>query len=388
LSEPDQKPSWDVFVSYASEDRDSVAEPLARKLTECGLAVWYDRTELKIGDRLRESIDRGLALSRFGIVVLSPSFFAKHYPQRELDGLAQREVDGTKVILPVWHLMGESEIRTYSPPLADRIAGRWDIGIDTVVQQITAVIQPEAAVSLKNSRLASMHAGLEREIEPSSRVELATDNKNASSASGKAEKLNHLLSNIWYHGGRPICWLASWFLASASSGWSSMLASQLAGGMRADLKPLILILEYSLFQSLGIVLPAVLQWLVILLFFGRTLSILKSTLWIAVALVCGMAYGYAIWTFESLDWHLCHTILPLLALHIGRVVTFSDQRNFADFRYTWRSLLLIVPPILVLSSLRAETVGLCAIFMAPAVLLLGSLPKAPNKTPVRGSLSI
>jgi hypothetical protein len=36
-------------------------------------------------------------------VVLSPAFFRKHWPQAELDALAQREVEGQKVILPVWY---------------------------------------------------------------------------------------------------------------------------------------------------------------------------------------------------------------------------------------------------------------------------------------------
>src|SRR2546422_11132631 len=94
---------WDVFVSHASEDKDAVAEPLAQALVNAGLRVWYDRNELSLGDSLRELIDEGLAHSRFGIIVLSPAFFAKRWPQRELNGLVQREEDGKKVILPVWY---------------------------------------------------------------------------------------------------------------------------------------------------------------------------------------------------------------------------------------------------------------------------------------------
>lgn len=41
---------WDVFISYASEDRDAVAAPLAQSLEELGLRVWFDRSELKVGD--------------------------------------------------------------------------------------------------------------------------------------------------------------------------------------------------------------------------------------------------------------------------------------------------------------------------------------------------
>jgi hypothetical protein len=48
----------------------------------------FDEFTLSVGDRLRRSIDRGLANCRYGIVILSPMFFGKEWPQRELDGLA------------------------------------------------------------------------------------------------------------------------------------------------------------------------------------------------------------------------------------------------------------------------------------------------------------
>jgi hypothetical protein len=132
----ESKPSWDAFISYASEDRGEVAEPLAGALAELGVRVWYDRTELKVGDSLRERIDEGLANSRFGIVILSPAFFKKHYPVRELNGLAQREFGGEKVLLPIWHGVNDSDVRSFSPPLADRIAAQWNQGLDAVVEQL------------------------------------------------------------------------------------------------------------------------------------------------------------------------------------------------------------------------------------------------------------
>jgi hypothetical protein len=75
---------WDVFVSHASEDKVGFVEPLVKELQKYGLRVWFDAFSLKIGDSLRESIDRGLAKSKYGIVVLSRSFFAKNWPAKEL----------------------------------------------------------------------------------------------------------------------------------------------------------------------------------------------------------------------------------------------------------------------------------------------------------------
>ena len=113
---------YDAFISHASEDKDVVARPLAEALENLGRKVWFDETELKVGDSLRRSIDHGLSRSRFGIVVLSPAFFAKNWPQYELDGLVAKEVAGSKVILPVWHKVSKDEVLEYSPTLADRVA--------------------------------------------------------------------------------------------------------------------------------------------------------------------------------------------------------------------------------------------------------------------------
>ncbi|MEP7216067.1 MAG: toll/interleukin-1 receptor domain-containing protein [Anaerolineaceae bacterium] len=44
----------DVFVSHASEDKDEVARPLARALSDAGLAVWLDEYELTLGDSVRQ----------------------------------------------------------------------------------------------------------------------------------------------------------------------------------------------------------------------------------------------------------------------------------------------------------------------------------------------
>jgi hypothetical protein len=91
------------LFSHASEDKETIARPIAQALVSEGFKVWYDEFTLKIGDSLRRSIDFGLARSQYGIVILSPNFFSKEWPQRELDGLSVRERGGKKVILPIWH---------------------------------------------------------------------------------------------------------------------------------------------------------------------------------------------------------------------------------------------------------------------------------------------
>lgn len=127
---------WDVFISHASEDKDDFVRPLARLLTDSGLIVWYDEATLRVGDSLRQRIDEGLARSRYGIVILSQNFFAKSWPQQELDGLMSREIAGTKVILPVWHNVSHQDVVGKSPLLTGRLAARSDEGLEVVVRKL------------------------------------------------------------------------------------------------------------------------------------------------------------------------------------------------------------------------------------------------------------
>jgi hypothetical protein len=127
--------TWDVFISHASEDKAFVT-PLAQGLTQSGLSVWYDTTVLTVGDRLRKKIDEGLAKSRFGVVVLSHAFFAKQWPEMELDGLIAREIEGAKVVLPVWHNVSRAEVTGYSPILGGVLAANSAEGIDIVVRKL------------------------------------------------------------------------------------------------------------------------------------------------------------------------------------------------------------------------------------------------------------
>ena len=74
---------------------------------------------------LTPAIDHGLARSRFGVVIISPSFFEKTWTQMELNALVALEADaGAKRILPVWHNVSSSDVAAKSPLLAAVRAAR------------------------------------------------------------------------------------------------------------------------------------------------------------------------------------------------------------------------------------------------------------------------
>lgn len=118
----DLNKEYDVFISHASEDKDSVVRPLAIALKNKGVNVWYDEFELKIGDSLRRKIDHGLSKSKFGIVVISRSFIKKGWTNYELDGLMTKAISGQQILLPIWHDITKQEVIDYSPSLADKVA--------------------------------------------------------------------------------------------------------------------------------------------------------------------------------------------------------------------------------------------------------------------------
>lgn len=135
---------YDVFVSHASEDKESFVAPMAKLLADLGAKVWYDAFTLKVGDSLSKSIDRGLSSSHYGIVVLSKAFFAKPWPDYELRGLISREIGRDKVILPIWHEVTRDEVLAFSPTLADKIAIETSKAtIEGVAVQILEVVRPD-----------------------------------------------------------------------------------------------------------------------------------------------------------------------------------------------------------------------------------------------------
>jgi hypothetical protein len=133
---------YDIFISHASEDKEAFVRPLAHALQAAGLNVWYDEFEMRIGDSLRRKIDTGLARARFGVVVLSPAFFAKNWPNYELDGLVTREMaGGGQIILPIWHEITKAQILQESPSLADKVALRsGDLSIIEIAAQIADAV--------------------------------------------------------------------------------------------------------------------------------------------------------------------------------------------------------------------------------------------------------
>ncbi|MCP3964424.1 MAG: tetratricopeptide repeat protein [bacterium] len=164
---------YDLFISHASEDKAEFVEPLVGALGDRGLRVWYDSREIALGDDFRFRMDEGLALSSFGVVVVSPSF-RKYWPEAELSALfTQERVFGEKRILPVVHAMTAREVAASWPLLAARAAAYSSDGVEAVAGKINAAVRQVEAPRVRGvSRLFGVpdtrsvqFVGREHEIE-------------------------------------------------------------------------------------------------------------------------------------------------------------------------------------------------------------------------------
>ncbi len=173
-----------LFISHAWEDKADLVEPLVRALgEEPDFEVWYDKHSLTMGDGLREKISQGLRECDYGVVVLSKYFFAKKWPQNELDGLLELETAQRKLILPIWKNVTREDIMAFSPILGSRLGVQASEGVTALVSEIRRAVQAGdrvASFSPWDSLAAKFHS-LGKDLEHEAKA-----NKLSSSKEGVA----------------------------------------------------------------------------------------------------------------------------------------------------------------------------------------------------------
>lgn len=129
-------PLRDIFICHAREDKPSVVRPLAEAFALAGISCWLDEAEIQWGDSITQKVNEGLRTSRYVLVVFSPAFLIKKWPQRELNAsLNQESSSGEIRVLPL--LVGDSEaqktiIETY-PLMNDKFHLVWQGDTQSVV---------------------------------------------------------------------------------------------------------------------------------------------------------------------------------------------------------------------------------------------------------------
>lgn len=109
----------DVFLCHAWDDRGGSAKELNDLLVSRGVKVWFSENDVALGTPLLREIDKGLAKSRVGIVLVTPAFLRRvqgeGIAEKELSALLAREQ-----LVPIVHGTTYDALREVSPLLGSR----------------------------------------------------------------------------------------------------------------------------------------------------------------------------------------------------------------------------------------------------------------------------
>lgn len=118
-SDPVATDQRDLFLCHAWDDRKGSALELNNMLKALDVTVWFSEMDVPLGTSLIRKIDKGLASSSAGIVLVTPAMFQS----LNSDGIASQELSAllaTDRVIPIVHGTTFEELRKVSPLLAAR----------------------------------------------------------------------------------------------------------------------------------------------------------------------------------------------------------------------------------------------------------------------------
>lgn len=116
---PPQPDLRDVFLCHAWDDRDGAAKELHDLLESRGVSVWFSEKDIVLGTSLLREIDKGLAKSRVGIVLVTPALLRR----LKGEGIADKELSvllARDLLVPIVHGTTYEALRDVSPMLGSR----------------------------------------------------------------------------------------------------------------------------------------------------------------------------------------------------------------------------------------------------------------------------
>jgi hypothetical protein len=138
-----EEKKWDVFISYAHEDKESIARPLAEELSRQGLKVWFDEFLMDKSREIFKEINDGMANSKYAIAIISLSYLSKDWTIHEFSGLYELSDTQEIKILPVWHDISKREIANKFPLVITLSAvATSTTDFNLLVKKIMRVIKP------------------------------------------------------------------------------------------------------------------------------------------------------------------------------------------------------------------------------------------------------
>jgi hypothetical protein len=108
-----------IFLCHAWDDRQGIAKDLCDMLVARNVSVWFSENDIGLGEPFLRAIDKGLARSRMGIVLVTPALL-KRLPAA---GVADKELSvllARDQLIPIVHNTTYDDLRNVSPMLASR----------------------------------------------------------------------------------------------------------------------------------------------------------------------------------------------------------------------------------------------------------------------------
>jgi len=127
--EPDLR---DVFLCHAWGDRKESAKELYDLLKDAGVKVWFSEEDLGLGEPMMRAIDKGLAKSRIGLVLVTPAMLER-LPKESVADKELSTLLANNQLIPIVHNTSYKALRNVSPMLASRT------GLDTSEDSMEAV---------------------------------------------------------------------------------------------------------------------------------------------------------------------------------------------------------------------------------------------------------
>ena len=127
---PDKR---DVFLCHAWDDRQGAARELHDLLEAAGVKVWFSEKDLGLGVPMMRAIDKGLANSKIGLVLVTPALLARLPKESVADKELSTLLAGNRLV-PIVHQTSYEALREVSPMLASRT------GLDTAEDSMSEVV--------------------------------------------------------------------------------------------------------------------------------------------------------------------------------------------------------------------------------------------------------
>ena len=139
---------YDVFISHASEDKETIARPIFEACEKLGLKAFLDEAHIAWGASFTEKINVALGSARTVLTIVSPASVAKDWPVLEVNTALALEVSGEKTVVPL--IVGKPDLSKL-PLIKTKDQLVWTGDAMFVAQNLKAAVERRVGVTQRRA---------------------------------------------------------------------------------------------------------------------------------------------------------------------------------------------------------------------------------------------